>query len=82
MSTLVLLSPSTLPQLGSSGFLQIPSNTQFWGLINLKGEAATAPFKSNPTVCPRRLTERSCEDTWGVTVGRSFWSLVTVLGIP
>lgn len=26
-----------------AGFLQIPSNTQFWGLISLKAEAAITP---------------------------------------
>lgn len=52
MPTPALLSPSTLPQLGASGFLQIPSNTQFWGLTNLKGEEATASLKNKPSVFP------------------------------
>lgn len=52
MPTLALLSPSTLPQLGASGFLQIPSNTQFWGLTNLE-EEVTASMKNNPSVFPR-----------------------------
>lgn len=50
MPTLALLSPSTLPQLGASGFLQIPSNTQFWGLTNLKGEEAHS-FSRIQTQC-------------------------------
>lgn len=66
MPTLALLSPSTLPQLGASGFLQKPSNTQFWGLTNLKGEEATAPLKNKPSVFPGSLRERNCEDTPGV----------------
>lgn len=53
MPTLALLSPSTLPQLGASGFLQIPSNTQFWGLTNLKGEEVTASLKNKPSVFPQ-----------------------------
>lgn len=53
MPDLALLSPSTLPQLGASGFLQIPSNTQFWGFTNLKGEEATAPRKKQSQCFPQ-----------------------------
>lgn len=37
-----------------AGFLQIPSNTQFWGLINLKEEAAMAPplSRTSPAFAP------------------------------